>query len=78
MPSSRWKVACTGQTGTQGGLSQWLHSAQHDHGGHPWSGTTSYCSTVVRNCPTGGWFSSEQLTVQDWQPMHLRMSTSMP
>ena len=44
----------------------------------PWSGTTSYCSTVVRNCPTGGWFSSEQLTVQDWQPMHLRMSTSMP
>ncbi len=38
----------------------------------------SYCSTVVRNWPMGGWFSTEQLTVQAWQPMHLRMSTSMP
>ena len=26
----------------------------------------------------GGWFSTEQLTVQAWQPMHLRISTSMP
>ena len=38
----------------------------------------SYCSTVVRNWPMGGWFSTEQLTVQAWQPMHLRISTSMP
>jgi len=38
----------------------------------------SYCSTVVRNWPMGGRFSTEQLTVQAWQPMHLRMSTSMP
>ena len=43
-----------------------------------WGRSTSYCSTVVRNCPMGGWFSTEQLTVQAWQPMHLRMSTSMP
>ncbi|MNT36814.1 hypothetical protein D3C72_1729200 [compost metagenome] len=80
MPSSRWKVACTGQTGTQGGLSQWLHrrgSMTMAHG-PPASGVTSYCSTVVRNCPIGGTFSSEQLTVQDWQPMHLRMSTTIP
>ena len=26
----------------------------------------------------GGWFSTEQLTVHAWQPMHLRMSTNMP
>jgi len=80
MPSSRWKVACTGHTGTHGGLSQWLHrrGSITIEQGPPSSGSTSYCSTVVRNCPMGGRFSIEQLTVQAWQPMHLRRSTTMP
>ena len=56
----------TGHTGTQGGLSQWLHS--------PGSSTlvatsspsrlTRYWFTVVRNSPCGVWFSMAQLTVQ--------------
>src|SRR2546429_6011545 len=33
------------------------------------SSDLSYCSTVVRNWPSGGRFSMEQLTVQAWQPM---------
>ena len=49
-----------------GGSSQWLHRRGRltMAGAAPPGLSISYCSTVVRNWPIGGRFSTEQLTVQ--------------
>src|SRR5450759_2168949 len=53
MPSALLKVACVGQTRTQGGFSQWLQRAGTgsfviDSGNRGWASAGKICSTLSR------------------------------
>jgi hypothetical protein len=78
IPSLRRYIAATGQTATQGGLSQWLQRVTWKHRRVLGNSPLSTHRTQVRNTPRGTWFSDLQATEQAWQPMHLRLSITKP
>ena len=78
LPGSATWLAWVGHTATQGGLSQWLQRSEKKVSFRSGKRPSSCARTRSRRCPGGTLFSTLQATTQSSQPMHCRVSITIP